>query len=102
MSAPGLPDGCLPHMLPGNSLASELCDRHWEANRREVEAQARRELALLCAVPGAVRNGYLEYCADHGVTSILEYVATLERINAGQWVRTVDLIFQQQFAWDEQ
>lgn len=88
-------------MLPGNSLATELCDREWEANRREVEAQARRELALLCVVPGGVRNGYLEYVADHGITSVPQYVATLERINAGIWSRTVDLIFQQQFCWGE-
>lgn len=101
MSA-GLPDGCLPHMLPGNSIAAAHQAAHWEANRREVEAQAWRDLDRLCAIPGPVRNEYLEYIADHGHIGTWQYACLLEQTNSERWQRTVDLIWQEQFAWGEQ
>lgn len=92
-----LPDGCHPFDIPGNSIAAEHQARHWEQNVREVEQRAREDLLRLCSVPGPIRNAYLEYCADHGIASIPQYVATLERMNAVQWQRTCGLIWQGQF-----
>lgn len=97
MNSPGLPDSIGAADLPGNSLAAAHQEAHWEANRREVEAQAWRDLDRLCAIPGPVRNEYLEYIADHGHLSTWQYASLLEQTNAARWQRTVNAIWQTQF-----
>lgn len=90
MSA-GLPDGTLPHMLPGNDPASALFERQWSMYSEEIKQQARDDLQARCIMPGATRRGYIDYCADHGLMSVLDYVSELERIDALEWQRTVHL-----------
>ena len=96
MSA-GLPDGCLPHMLPSNSTAAELFDRHCELYAREIKQLARDDLQARCIMPGPARSGYLDYCAEHGICSVIDYVAELEQIDALEWQRTVALWERVQF-----
>jgi hypothetical protein len=91
----GYPDGVHVLRVPGNSHADEAADLAWIINRPRIEMQARDELRSLCATPATqVRAGYLEYCAEHGITSIPDYVRMLERINARTWERTVRLILR--------
>ena len=89
MSA-GLPDGTLPHMLPGNDAASELFERTWAAYSAEIKQQARDDLQGRCMF-GETRRGYLDYCAEHGLCSVIDYVAALESCNALDWQYTVNL-----------
>lgn len=89
------PDGVHALQIPGNSHADEAHDLAWIINRPRIEMQARDELRTLCAMAGTqVRAGYIEYCAEHGITSIPDYVRMLERINARVWERTVALILR--------
>ena len=96
MSA-GLPDGCLPHMLPGNDAASEMFERQWSLYSEEIKQNARDDLQARCIMPSPTRAGYLDYCAEHGICSVIDYVAELEQINATEWQRTVALWERVQF-----
>lgn len=96
MSA-GLPDGCLPHMLPGNDAASDLFERQWSLYSEEIKQNARDDLLARCIMPGPSRSGYLDFCAEHGICSVIDYVAALEQIDALEWQRTVAMWERVQF-----
>lgn len=99
MTSPGLPDGCLPHMLPSNSTAEETFDRHCEAFAKDIEQQAREDLYARCILPSETRSAYLDYCGDHGICSVIDYVAALEKINAREWQLTHEL--WQRVSWSQ-
>ena len=97
MSSAGLPDSIGAADLPGNDAASEMFERQWSLYSEEIKQNARDDLQARCIMPGPARSGYLDYCAEHGICSVIDYVAALEQINALEWQRTVALWERAQF-----
>lgn len=89
-----LPDGTLPHMLPGNSRAEELRDIHYTIVRLDVEKQARDDLTALCKVPGVFRNLYLSRVSSDGIVSPAEFVRELQDRDDCVWQRACAMVYQ--------
>ena len=87
------------YMLPGNDPAHAMFDRHCEAFAKDIEQQAREDLYTRCILPSETRSAYLDYCADQGICSVIDYVATPEKIKAREWQLTLEL--WQRIAWSQ-